>query len=58
MQQVAEPRADYSLIIPYEKLFNDTAWIERMIKQMFGIDIVTPWLETYRREYEAYHQPA
>lgn len=58
MQQVEEPVADYSLIIPYEKLFYDTAWIQRMIKQVFGIDILTPWLETYRREYEAYHQPA
>lgn len=58
MQQVAEPVADYSLVIPYEKLFYDTAWITRKIKQVFDIDIPTPWLETYRKEYEAYHQSA
>jgi hypothetical protein len=56
--QVEEPTVDYDLVIPYEKLFYDTAWIERKIKQTFGIDITTPWLETYRRDYEAYHQPA
>jgi len=56
--QVEEPTVNYDLVIPYEKLFYDTAWIERKIKQTFGIDITTPWLETYRRDYEAYHQPA
>jgi hypothetical protein len=58
MRQIPEPTDDYDLVIPYEKLFYDTAWIEQQIKQVFGIDILTPWLETYRREYEAYHQPA
>jgi hypothetical protein len=56
--QVEEPTVNYDLVIPYEKLFYDTAWIERKIKQVFGIDITTPWLETYCRDYEAYHQPA
>jgi len=56
--QVEEPTVNYDLVIPYEKLFYDTAWITRKIKQVFGIDITTPWLETYRRDYEAYHQPA
>ena len=56
--QIPEPEFDYDLIIPYEKLFYDTAWIQQQIKQVFGIDILTPWLDTYRREYEAYHQPA
>jgi hypothetical protein len=58
MRQVPEPRANYDLVIPYEKLFYDTAWIVQQIKQVFDIDILTPWLETYRREYETYHQPA
>jgi len=58
MRQVPEPWANYDLVIPYEKLFYDTAWIVQQIKQVFGIDITTPWLETYRRDYEAYHQPA
>jgi hypothetical protein len=58
MKQVSEPTCDYDLVIPYEKLFYDTAWIAHKIKQTFGIDITTPWLETYRRDYEAYHQPA
>ena len=58
MQQVGEPACAYDLIIPYEKLFYDTAWITHQIKQTFGIDITTPWLETYRQDYETYHQPA
>ena len=58
MKQVDEPAYDYDLVIPYEKLFYDTAWITHQIKQTFGIDITTPWLETYRRDYEAYHQSA
>jgi hypothetical protein len=58
MRQVPEPRANYDLVIPYEKLFYDTAWIVQQIKQVFDIDILTPWLETYRREYETYHQSA
>jgi hypothetical protein len=58
MKQVDEPACDYDLVIPYEKLFYDTAWIIHKIKQTFGIDIAIPWLETYRRDYEAYHQPA
>ena len=58
MRQVPEPRAKYDLVIPYEKLFYDTAWIVQQIKQVFDIDILTPWLETYRREYETYHQSA
>jgi hypothetical protein len=58
MRQVPEPTDDYDLVIPYEKLFYDTAWVQQQIKQVFGIDILTPWLETYRREYEAYHQSA
>jgi hypothetical protein len=57
MQPFPEPEADYSLVIPYESLFLDSDWITRKIKQVFGIDITTPWLETYRRDYEAYHQP-
>ena len=58
MKQVDEPACAYDLIIPYEKLFYDTAWITNKIKQTFGIDITTSWLETYRRDYETYHQPA
>lgn len=58
MQQVPEPSAQYSLIIPYEKLFYDTNWIQQQIYQVFGIEILTSWLETYRNEYEAYDQPA
>jgi len=58
MKQIPEPHCDYDLIIPYEKLFFDTAWITQQIRRVFGIDIVTPWLETYRQNYEAYHQPA
>jgi hypothetical protein len=53
-----EPIGNYSLVIPYERLFTDTAWVQSQIKTVFDIDINTPWLETYRREYEAYHQPA
>lgn len=56
--QVAEPACEYDLVIPYEKLFTDTNWIKHQIRQIFDIDITTPWLETYRREYEAHHQPA
>lgn len=58
MVQYPEPHADYSLVIPYEKLFYDTDWIRQQIRQVFGIDILTPWLENYRREYETYLQPA
>lgn len=58
MRQVPEPTASYDLVIPYEKLFRDTAWVAQQIKQVFGIDILTSWLETYQQEYEAYHQPA
>jgi hypothetical protein len=58
MRQIPEPTANYDLVIPYEKLFYDTAWIIQKIKEVFGIDIDTPWLETYRQNYEAYHQPA
>jgi hypothetical protein len=25
---------------------------------VFGIDIDTPWLTNFQREYETYHQPA
>jgi len=58
MKQTPEPTNKYDLIIPYEKLFYDTNWIQQQIKQIFGIDIVTSWLENYCREYETYHQPA
>lgn len=57
MKQQPEPPSRYDLVIPYEKLFYDTDWIKQQIKQVFGIDIEAPWLETYGKEYEAYHQP-
>lgn len=58
MQQMPEPQANYDLIIPYEKLFYDTDWIEKQIKQTFDIDIVEPWLKTYREKYETHCESA
>lgn len=49
-----EPVFDYDLIIPYEKLFNDTKWIKQEIKSCFGIDIRDSWLDTYNKNYENY----
>lgn len=53
-----EPNFEYDLIVPYEKLFTDTEWIKQQIKSCFGIDITQPWLDTYKTNYEADHQPA
>jgi len=49
---------DYDLIIPYERLFTDICWVQHQIKTVFGININTPWLTNFQREYETYHQPA
>jgi hypothetical protein len=56
MAQKPEPINDYDLIIPYERLFTDVAWVQKQIKNVFDIDIVTSWLDTYQREYEIYCQ--
>lgn len=53
-----EPEFDYDLVIPYEQLFTNIKWIEQQIKSCFGIDIVDPWLDAYRKNYEEYNQPA
>jgi hypothetical protein len=58
MIQDPEPMFDYDLIIPYERLFTDIGWVQHQIKTVFGIDIDTPWLTNFQREYETYHQPA
>ena len=58
MIQDPEPMFDYDLIIPYERLFTDIDWVQHQIKTVFDIDIVTPWLTNFQREYETYHQPA
>jgi hypothetical protein len=58
MIQDPEPMFDYDLIIPYERLFTDIRWVQHQIKTVFGIDIDTPWLTNFQREYETYHQPA
>jgi hypothetical protein len=54
--QNPEPTNNYDLIIPYERLFTDIAWVQKQIKNVFGIDITQSWLETYQREYEIYCQ--
>lgn len=56
--QDQEPEFDYDLVIPYEMLFSNTKWITQQIKSCFGIDIIDPWLDTYRKNYEEYNQPA
>ena len=58
MIQDLEPMFDYDLIIPYERLFTDIDWVQYQIKTVFNIDIDTPWLTNFQREYETYHQPA
>jgi len=54
----AEPNFEYDLVVPYEKLFTDTGWIKEQIQSIFGIDIVEPWLGTYKKNYEEHYQPA
>jgi hypothetical protein len=56
--QDPEPTFNYDLVIQYSDLFYNTDKIKQQIKQVFNIDITTDWLETYRREYETYTQPA
>jgi hypothetical protein len=58
MIQDPEPMFDYDLIVPYERLFTDIAWVQHQIKTVFDIDIDTPWLTNFQREYETYHQPS
>jgi hypothetical protein len=58
MIQVPEPMFEYDLIIPYERLFTDIDWVQHQIKTVFDIDISTPWLTNFQREYETYHQPS
>jgi hypothetical protein len=51
---VPDPEVNYDLIIPYEDLFFNTNKIKESILNIFGIDILSPWLETYQKNYEAW----
>jgi hypothetical protein len=51
-----EPDFDYDLVVPYEKLFTDPKGVAIVIKSCFGVDVVGNWLETFNKNYEAYHQ--
>jgi hypothetical protein len=49
-----DPLVDYDLVIPYEDLFFNINKIKESILNIFGIVILSPWLETYQKNYEAY----
>lgn len=49
-----DPEVNYDLIIPYEDLFFNINKIKESMLNIFGIDILSPWLETYQKNYEAY----
>ena len=49
-----EPEFDYDLIIPYRDLFFNISQIKQDLAKVFDIKINSPWLETYRENYEAW----
>jgi hypothetical protein len=49
-----EPDFDYDLIIPYSDLFFNVDKVKQDILDAFGIEITEPWLDTYRKNYEAW----
>ena len=53
-REFPEPTYNYNLIIPYEDLFFNTENIKVKIKEIFNIDVVDGWLETYLTNYNAY----
>jgi hypothetical protein len=50
----SEPTFDYDLIIPYSDLFFNVGKVKQDILNTFGIEITEPWLDTYRKNYEAW----
>lgn len=49
-----EPDFNYDLVIPYRDLFYGTDHIRQAVADVFGIQIIGDWLDTYRKTYEAW----
>lgn len=52
-----EPEPDflYDLVIPYEDLFFNVDLVKTKIKNTFGIDIDTEWLDKFKKDYHAFN---
>lgn len=51
---VPEPNFNYDLVISYSDLFFNADKIKRDISDVFGIEINHAWLDTYRKDYDAW----
>ena len=49
-----EPDFNFDLIISYYDLIFSPAKVKESIRQVFGIEIDNPWLETFHQNYEAF----
>lgn len=49
-----EPDFNFDLIISYHDLIFSPAKVKESIRQVFGIEIDSPWLETFHQNYEAF----
>lgn len=49
-----EPEFSYDLIIPYRDLFFNKQKIEQNLQEIFSITVKDSWLDTYKKNYEAY----
>lgn len=51
-----EPDFCYDLVIPYQDLFFNVVGVKQNIKNKFGIDINTNWLDKFKKDYDAYNK--